>query len=454
MPMPSLLLILSRFPYPPIGGDKLKSYHLINILYKHFSLHLVCITNQPLQPEQEIFCKKYFATYKVFFKPRYKHLLGVFKNLLSPMPLQVHYYFFNDVAQEIEDKAKQCNIIINTLVRTSPYVLNLRTRAIKVLDIVDSIYLHYLRSKHKTKSLIYQVLYTLETRRLQKYEQLCVSNYDLSLFVNHAEASHYKLYGAVACLPNGVDSRLFDVAANPSLQYKYKHTLAFCGKMNYRPNIDAILWFIQNVLPLLRNKISILIIGANPTKELLKIQASFPNRIEITGFLEDVHTPIASCMASIAPMQTGGGIQNKILEAMALGQIVFTTTLGASPISQAKHNKHLLVFDEPQAMAEGINNLFDNANLYSHIKQNAKDLIKRHYTWDHYETSLLQSINKLLITKYASNDILIGGGALESSAIVVFVPSRLIDYTCDVKQPKSTYSTSSIALAQGRFYAA
>lgn len=337
----------------------------------------------PLGADEIAFCEQYFTQYKIFYKSKLKHLLATFKALISPLPAQVRYYYFNDVQSYITSHSQQCVILFNTLIRTAPYIQPLESKAIKILDMVDSISLNYKHSKHKTSSILHRIFYAIEGKRLEKYERDCVRAYDLSLFVNHIEAKAYEPYGTIKCLPNGVDSTLF--TPRESLP-AYRNFIAFCGKMDYQPNIDAILWFINSVLPKLHMDISLLVLGANPTKELL---AKANARIRNTGYLDDIHTPNASCLATVAPMQTGGGIQNKILEAMALGQIVVTTTLGARPIAHARDKTHFLVYDEPDSMARGINDIFINPDAYTSIKRNAQALIKEYYSWDKYEHSLI-----------------------------------------------------------------
>lgn len=386
---PSILLILPRFPYPPIGGDKLKSFHLIEILSKSFELNLVCIAQSPIDTEGMSFCKQHFTHYEIFHKSKFNHLCATLKALFSPLPLQVQYYYFNDMAKSITKLAKKCDIVLNTLIRTAPYVEALQDK-IRILDMVDSIFLNYNRSRKSSSSLLFRIYYALETKRLQKYEYQCVKHYDLTLFVNHLEAHYYEKYGNVLCIPNGVDSTL--LAPRIKLP-QYRHCIAFCGKMDYRPNIDAIKWFVHNVMPKLNPNITLCIIGTNPTKAILKLQN---NRIKVTGYLKDIHTPIYSCFATIAPMQSGGGIQNKILEAMALGQIVITTILGAKPILHAQDKIHLLVCDDEDSMANTINAIYTTPQDYTHIGKNARTLIASHYSWESPRKILTQALLELI----------------------------------------------------------
>ena len=113
----------------------------------------------------------------------------------------------------------------------------------------------------------------------------------------------------------------------------------------------------------------------------------------VTGFLEDPYVILNSCFCVIAPMQTGGGIQNKVLETMALGKVNVLTTYGAKPIKGATTNEHFIVRDSPTLMAVVINDIYMFPNKYNIIGKNAKKLILENYTWAAYESSLLRHLS-------------------------------------------------------------
>lgn len=385
--MKTILLISSRFPYPPIGGDKLKNHFLIQILKKKYKLHFVCISNISENNEMREYCLNNFEEYKIFYKSKFDHGLAILKDLCSSNPLQVSYYFFQDIKKYISIKAKECDLVINTLIRTSEYVLDLEKK--KILDIVDSIGLNYQFSQKNTKSLFWKTIYKVETSRLLKYEKECIEKYDYSIFVNHDESQHYKGYGKVAWIPNGVDDRLLTYNLQDS---KYKNCIVFCGKMDYQPNIDAILWFINNVFDDLSREIKLLIVGSHPSK---KIRHLASDRILITGYVQDPYLYINSALLSIAPMQTGGGIQNKILESMALGKIVITSNHGAKPIIGSSPF-NLLVYKNAKHLSMIINKIFNNPAPYQQIGVEARKFIASKFTWKHYEEKLDTIIREVM----------------------------------------------------------
>ena len=380
-----MLLISSRFPFPAIGGDKLKTFNLIKILSKFFDVTFVCLSNKPLNDAEESFCRQYFAEYKVFVKSNLCSYFKTFLGILSSKPLQVSYYHFNDVQKFIDEQVPRHDFAINVLIRTSEYLL--KHDIPKYLDIVDSIALNYKRSKSKVKSLLWKLIYKIETRRLYSYEQRCVKAYVNTFFVNRDESEYWGRFGNTTWIPNGVSPELF---VYDKKNENYKNHVAFFGKMDYQPNIDACFWFVEHVLPKLNEKIKFVIVGADPSPKILQLASE---RIDVVGFISDPYLILKNSLLVAAPMQTGGGIQNKILEAMAIGAVTITTTLGASPIVGARDGHELLVRDDAAKMADTINDMLENGYKYDSIKTQAKYFIRNNYTWERYEDSLMKVLS-------------------------------------------------------------
>ena len=192
-------------------------------------------------------------------------------------------------------------------------------------------------------------------------------------------------------IPNGVNEELFEYN---KFDERYKNYIVFFGKMNYQPNIDAVMWFVRNVLPKINKDLKFTIVGAYPPKKILNLAKRY-NNIKVTGYIEDPYLILKSSLCVVAPMQTGGGIQNKILESMALGTVNIVSSLAAKPIG-AEHRKHYFVCDNPQKIAELIDNIYKNPQDFERIKINAREFIRNNFTWKIYEDRLLKVINEIL----------------------------------------------------------
>lgn len=382
-----ILLITSRFPFPPLGGDKLKTYFLIQLLSSRYDVHLVSLIDRPITSEDRLFCKQYCYMYTLFYKSKYHSFIRALKSLYNGKPIQVNYYYFSDVAAYIDSIADQYDCVINTLIRTSEYVLNLNNY--KLFDMVDSVALNYQRSKNKATSLFWRLLYKFESKKVEMYEKMCIERYNYTFCVNKNEALTLTRYGNVEWIPNGVNPKLLTYLSGVQ---SHKKCIAFFGKMDYQPNIDAVKWFIEKVFRYLDSDITFLIVGVYPASEISSLANE---RIIVTGYIEDPYRILSECRAIVAPMQTGGGIQNKILEMMALKKIIVTTFLGAEPIVGAKDKEHLLICETALQMAKQLNDICNFPEHFSAIGQNARELIAHFYTWENYGAKLFKLIDSI-----------------------------------------------------------
>jgi len=388
--MSKILFLSSRLPYPPVGGDRLKNYWLIKILSKHFKVHLVSITDKEVPKEFHEWANGLGISYKIFQKRQELFYTNTLKGLISNrLPLQVNYYYFNDIQNYVDKIYKDFDLLFATLIRTAKYVVNKEKP--KILDMADSIGLNYLKSGKKTFSIFWKILYSIEGNRLINFEKYCINQFNKTLFFNKEELAYFNLPEKTEWIPHGVNENLL---IYENQDFKYKNYVAFFGKMDYQPNIDAVLWFTKNVLPYLNKNLKFVVVGAYPTKIIQDLPKKFRN-VEVTGFVDDPYLILKSSLCVVAPMQTGGGIQNKILECMALGTINIVSSLAAKPIG-AEHGKHFLVCDDPKEIADIINKIYEKPKDFEHLKQNAKDFIKNNYTWTIYEKRLLEIIDAVL----------------------------------------------------------
>jgi len=192
-------------------------------------------------------------------------------------------------------------------------------------------------------------------------------------------------------LPNGVkDSLLYEKKQGPENNF-----ISFFGKMDYKSNEDAVIYFSQKVFPDIRKifpELKFYIIGLNPTKRIINLNQK--GGIKVTGFLENPYLLLRKSKLVVAPLRFGAGIQNKILESMALGKTVVTTEIGARGISGARNKKELLItdFKKPKEMARSIIDILNNEKEKDRIGERAKEFIFKNYTWDKIETILFSRI--------------------------------------------------------------
>jgi glycosyltransferase involved in cell wall biosynthesis len=380
-----ILVITPGIPYPPVNGFKLKIFNMLKVLSSEYSIDLIIIGNEKLTDESVEFLNKTVANYRIFRYPKVMFFLNLFRALFDmTLPFQVAYFTFRKVKKSIKNNANDYQYVFLNLIRTAGYIELFDPNRV-VIDIVDSIGLNYLRSKNNTASILHKIIYKIEAPRLIKFEKEIIAKAKLTLFVNRDEADYYSKYGKTEWLPNGVNGNLLEFNYQKS---EYHKCICFFGAMFYQPNIDAVLWFIKNVMPSLPENVKFYIVGQKPAYSVLRAAKSNKN-VVVTGFMENPYEILQSSLCNVAPMQTGGGIQNKILESMGLGQIVITNDLGVTPIIGAKTEENILVANRPEEFVNYINRLIQDRESFQAVGENARSLIKNNYSWENYKNKLL-----------------------------------------------------------------
>lgn len=385
----TILLLTSRLPYPPIGGDKLKNYYLVKILSKHYDINLVTMTDEVLDEETKSFLDQHVKEYKIFTKTKFAFARNIVRTIFNSFPLQVDYYYFSDVQRYISQISKDVDLVLATLIRTSRYGINLQKP--KIFDMADSLGQNYQRSISNVESLLWKYIYKYESKHMLAYESYTIKNYDMTFMFNQKEIDYFDMPNKIKLIPHGVNEELLQYSQKTD---GYQNCVVFFGKMDYQPNVDAVVWFCENVLNKLSPHITFLIVGARPSEKVLSLKDQYPN-MQITGFVDDPYLILNSCCCVIAPMQTGAGIQNKVLESMALGTINILSSLAALPIG-GMHQREYLIVDNPVDMANQINDVFNCREKYELLKQNSREYIRKNFTWSIYEEAYIKEIEGVL----------------------------------------------------------
>ncbi|MES2430052.1 MAG: glycosyltransferase [Bacteroidota bacterium] len=367
---------------------------MIKMLSQKYKLSVVLVTDEIVSQECHNFLKDNTYDYKIFKSTTPQFYWNAFKSIFSSLPLQVNYYHNKAAKQFCKAEIKSNDFVVVHTIRMAEFVTGIPCK--KVIDLVDSIYLNYVRSRSRVRSFFWKMIYWIEEKRLYKYEVNATRNFDKVLLVNEDEKKFLETKCScsnIVFLPNGVNSDLMGPNFSNTIINK-ELSVSFLGKMNYQPNIDAVIWFVQNVLPLCPN-LKFYIIGVSPTKRILELATTNPSQIIVTGLVDNPYKIMLQSTAVIAPMQTGGGIQNKILEAMAIGAVVLTTSLGAQPIQGAVDKEHLFICNSPQEYIQAIKMLQHNNELKRIMEENAKKLINQRYTWDICKTKIMKELDSI-----------------------------------------------------------
>jgi len=239
-----------------------------------------------------------------------------------------------------------------------------------------------LRSGRRERSVLRRGYNLLEYWKYSSDERRICREMDLILATSTRDCETMRNWRDVpACvvIPNGVDTSYFvpDERKNDQLH----RTVLFTGTMNYSPNVEAMLYFVGDIWPLIQECLpaaALQIVGRAPPPEIMRL-AQLSN-VAVLGSVPDVRPYLTAAQVVVAPLRIGGGTRLKILEAMAMARAVVSTSLGREGL-EVQDGRHLLVADDPRAFAESVCELLSNSTRRAEIGQEGRQLVQESYDW-------------------------------------------------------------------------
>ncbi len=389
-----IIYILTRIPSLDAKGDQLVYYYRIKSFLKlgyEIELVLLLLKNR-INKTKLMHLKKMGVSYKVYEIYKKRIILNLLRRIYKFdffQPFQVSI-FYHPLAKKLlqEYAVYKENLILFGLLRACAIYPE---RIFKSgIDLIDSLTLNfYIRYKNE-KNILKKLLIFIEYRLLKNYEKNMVLNSDFALIVSNIDKSFIGLNN-ITVLPNGVDNKKF----SPS-DLIISNRIIFSGNMNYKPNIEAVIWFIENCFEDLKTiipEVKLFICGANPSKKILNYRDKFDN-IFVTGKVDNLAKEIAKSSLAIAPMISGSGIQNKILEAMASGVPVVTNRKGLGDI-KAQIDKEILVAENPKDFNKLICKVLNKKKFGRQIGLKGRLFILKNYNWSNQHEILNSVLNNI-----------------------------------------------------------
>ena len=394
-----IFVLLSRIPWPLEKGDKLRAFHQVKQLSVHNEI-ILCALNTDLKADkQKAFraLQPYCRSITFIDLPPWVMLYNLVRAFLLGKPLQVGYFFSYKAKKRIEALISQHrpDILYGQLIRVADYISSVNVpKSIDYQDVLSK----GMQRRAQIASWFMKPFYVMEYQRLLKFEKLVFDDFDIKTIISKPdrELIPHPLHNKILIVPNGVDHDFF-YPQNVDKQYD----VVFTGNMAYPPNVNAAEFLVKEIMPLVWKKLpetKVMIAGATPDPKVKGLSSEW---VFVSGWLDDIRQAYSCSRVFIAPMQIGTGLQNKLLEAMAMGLACITTPLANNALD-ASDGKEILIGNNAATLANHIKNLLSDSELYAKLAAAGHQFVVNQYNWSSANEILEDDMKELLKQKSAA----------------------------------------------------
>lgn len=387
-----LLVLLSRFPYPLERGDKLRAFHQLRILSREHEVLLCALHEEDLKEEwlDEVrpFCKEM----RTFRLNRFGQLMELAKCAFGSRPYQVGYFFNSNIRKEVEQLVAEWkpDAVYCQLLRTAPYVEDIHGIP-KVIDFQDA-FAKGIERRLETDPWYLRPILRSEKKRLERYEPLVFAQFDAATIISEQDRDQlaFPQKEDVRIVRNGVQMERFAPSDAPKTE-----DVLFAGNMGYPPNIEAGLLLANEVMPLIWDSLPnthLMLAGARPSYQVRQLEN---DRITVTGWVDDMRDCYAKARVFVAPMFIGTGLQNKLLEAMAMRLPCVTTPLANNALG-AEPGKEVLIAGTAEEFAMAIRSLLNDPDRARELADNGHRFICERFSWEAQTGPLLRVLEEIV----------------------------------------------------------
>lgn len=396
MTKPRVLYLAHRIPYPPDKGDKIRSWKTLEHLSRQFRVHLGAFVDDPDDFRHDAFLKS--VCEDVTLVPLNKRLatLKSLRGFATGAPLTLPYYRDARMTRFVA-RARSLGLSLEMAFSSSmAQYIERRSNAPRIVDLCDADsakWAEYARTTRWPKSAVYE----REAARLSREETNIINWADAAFAISEEEAdllgSRDGVEKEVRWFCNGVDAGYFAPGIAGSAD---RHTAVFVGAMDYWANVDAVLWFVRDIWPKVRAEApeaTFAIVGSNPVREINKLDGA--DGVTVTGRVRDVRPFLEAAAFAVAPMRIARGVQNKVLEAMAMAKTVIATPAGLEGIDATIGREAIAAASANAFAAEAIR-LAADPRAAKEIGAAARSRILADYQWPAQLSRLDMAINRLI----------------------------------------------------------
>ena len=388
-----ILVALPRFPYPLLKGDQLRAFYFLQELSKDHELYVLCVSDSRCQ-DHEIQVKSFCKHLEIIILNKFRLLKNLTEALFSDIPFQVAYFKHPQFKRRFAEicEAIKPDICFVQLIRMGPNIPD-TCQVPRYLDYMDCFTAGY-EKRAKLSNWFMRFWVSVEAKRLRKYEGVIFSRFQGHSIISEADkaALPEAIRQQITIIPNGVSSYFFEELPQKT---EREYLVIFTGNMGYYPNIEAVRYLVNQIMPIIWQEIptaKVCIAGANPASEVLKLAKD--KRVTVTGYVPDIRLWLLNATCFVAPLFSGSGLQNKLLEAMAVGVPVITSSM-ANAALKAPKTTAILEANSPQEFAQAILKLTKTKDQNKSLIMNAREYIHQQYHWPTITKKLVADFEKV-----------------------------------------------------------
>jgi len=384
-----VLVLAHRIPFPPNKGDKIRSFNIVEYLAGRHEVALACLVDDVRDLRHLDVIRRRVGRFAFArIRPLAKKLWSL-TSMLSGQPISVGFFYSRELQREIDEIiAAGVDAVVCICSPMAEYAFRSRHLADSsrqtrlIMDLIDVDSCKWEQYAHQ-KPFWVSWLYRYEAIHLARYERRIADRFDELTVVSEQETQVFpggQRPANLHAMSNGVDLDYF----RPRDQTKAADvvpTLVFTGAMDYWPNVEGVRWFAENVFPLVRRELptaEFYVVGSNPVREVLRLNEC--DGITVTGYVDDVRDYLDRADVCIAPLMIARGIQNKVLEAMAMAKPVVCTPEALEGIA-ATPGQHVIVAVGAAAFAEATVSLLRDHERAGQVGAAARACVEAGYSW-------------------------------------------------------------------------
>lgn len=381
---PEILFLAHRFPYPPDKGDRIRTFHILQWLSQQASVHLACLADEPFELESVKRLKRLCKRVEVFPLGKHWSQVRMAASLARGMTASVGAFQSAALKKTVANWARETGYVaaMASSSALAPYLcipeLNRTRRVVDLVDVDSQKWLDYARKTSGPKRWLYRT----EGKRLRKLECELSGWTNAVILVSEAETKLYRSFSGaerVYTIPNGIDLEAFQLKETPGWR---ESGCVFIGALDYYPNVDAACWFCNEVWPEIHDRnpqATMTLVGRRPAPAVRGL-STIPG-VNVVGQVADVRPFLAAAAVVVVPLKLARGVQNKVLEALAMGKATV-----ASPQSlvglQANGTPPVLTASDPSEWVDAVLHLLGDEADRRRLGMEGRRFVESHHRWE------------------------------------------------------------------------